>query len=184
MRKSLWLHMEQFERLLRLTFSLSKESYEVKLRIMLSRMSLTSKGRRWHRDLRACSIFCFEVSWSGNRYQISVFSEKTTVVYIQITPNLCHLSGGFFFAFDPISMVKHVNPNLPLQSRSIRDILSNKPWIPTHPLSAAVGRYGFLSGDININHHIISSAPQRFFKADEVLVEHHRIIVGWVGGYM
>ena len=34
-----------------------KESYEVKTRVLLFRMNLISKGRRWHRDLRTCSIF-------------------------------------------------------------------------------------------------------------------------------
>ena len=80
MRRPLWLHMERNERLFLLIFLLIKESYKVKLRIMLSRMSLTSKGRRWHRDPGTCSIFCFEVSRSSNRYPIPVFSEEIILV--------------------------------------------------------------------------------------------------------
>ena len=57
MRKFPWLHMELNERLLLLTFLFIEESYEVKSRILLFRMNLISKGRRWHRDLRVYFIF-------------------------------------------------------------------------------------------------------------------------------
>ena len=57
MRKFLWLRTERNERLLPLTFLFIEESYEVKIRILLIRMKLISKGRRWHRDLRVYFIF-------------------------------------------------------------------------------------------------------------------------------